>query len=137
MKSERIDIEVVQTKLIIYLVAVFIVLDMISLFHSIGLQKGFKKVLGLKYSYEYVELYQKYTRDDVPSLERSFSSNHDLPGHQTNQESPQFISGVQTQHSSSSGIPSLLHLRALAAWLPRQKPPRVEEAELKLLLRCF
>lgn len=131
------DIEVVQTKLLIYLVAVLIVLDMISLFHSFGLQKVFKKGLGLKCSYENVELYQKYIRDEVPSLKRSFSSNHDLPGHQTNQETPQFMSGVQTQHSSSSGIPSLLHLRALAAWLPLQKPPRVEEAELKLLIRCF
>lgn len=80
MEPEWIDIKLVQTKLIIYLIAVLIVLD-ISLFCS---QDGSKKVLGLNYSYEYMELYQKYT--ELPSLERIFFSNH--ADHQTSQESP-------------------------------------------------
>lgn len=92
MKPEWMDNELVQTKGIIYSVAVLIVLDVISLFCP---QKGFKKVLDLKHSYEFMELYQKYTQ--LPSLERSFFSNHDLPDVQTNQESPQLPSGVQTQ----------------------------------------
>lgn len=88
------DNELVQTKGIIYSVAVLIVLDVISLFCP---QKGFRKVLDLKHSYEFMELYQKYTGDELPSLERSFFSNYDLPDVQTNQESPQLLSGVQTQ----------------------------------------
>lgn len=59
-------------------------------------KKGFKKVLGLKYSYEYVELYQKCTGDELPSLKRSFLNNHDLPDHQTSQETPLLISDSST-----------------------------------------